>query len=73
MLDQFDILMFAYCLMPNHFHLLMKVQKGENLSRGMQWFMTTHVRRYHRHYRSTGHLWGRGATKVLSYRTTIIL
>jgi putative transposase len=23
----------------------------------MQWFMTTHVRRYHRHYRSTGHLW----------------
>jgi putative transposase len=57
MLDQFGIVMFAYCLMPNHFHLLVKVQKGEDLSRGMQWFMTTHVRRYHRHYRSSGHLW----------------
>ena len=57
MLDKFDIVLFAYCLMPNHFHLLVKAQKGENLSRGMQWFMTTHVRRYHRHYRSSGHLW----------------
>jgi putative transposase len=43
--------------MPNHFHLLVKVQKSQDLSRGMQWFMTTHVRRYHRHYRSSGHLW----------------
>jgi putative transposase len=23
----------------------------------MQWFTTTHVRRYHRHYQSSGHLW----------------
>ena len=23
----------------------------------MQWFTTTHVRRYHRHYGSSGHLW----------------
>lgn len=54
---QFNIGLYAYCLMPNHFHLLVKVPKGENLSRGMQWFTTTHVRRYHQHYRSSGHLW----------------
>ena len=23
----------------------------------MQWWMTSHVRRYHRHYRSHGHVW----------------
>ena len=55
--QEFNLELFAYCLMPNHFHLLVKVQKSEDLSRGMQWFMTTHVRRYHRHYRSSGHLW----------------
>ena len=57
MLEQFDIVLFAYCLMPNHFHLLVKVYKGEDLSRGMQWFTTTHVRRYHRHYGTSGHVW----------------
>ncbi|MBT0653100.1 REP-associated tyrosine transposase [Geomobilimonas luticola] len=57
MKSEFGIDLFSYCLMPNHFHLLVKVQNGESLSRGMQWFMTTHVRRYHRHYRTSGHLW----------------
>ena len=57
MLKKFNMDMFTYCLMPNHFHLLVKVKEGENLSRGMQWFTTTHVRRYHQHYRSSGHLW----------------
>jgi putative transposase len=23
----------------------------------MQWWLTTHVRRYHRHYQSSGHVW----------------
>lgn len=57
MLERFTIDLYAYCLMPNHFHLLVKAEKGEDLSRGMQWFTTTHVRRYHRHYGTSGHLW----------------
>lgn len=55
--EQFGAYLYAYCLMPNHFHLLVKATRGEELSRGMQWFMTTHVRRYHQHYQSSGHLW----------------
>ncbi len=51
------IALYAYCLMPNHFHLLVKAVAGEDLSRCMQWLMTTHVRRYHTHYQSSGHLW----------------
>ena len=55
--ERYPVGLFAYCLMTNHFHLLIRPQKGEDLSRFMQWFMTSHVRRYHRHYRSSGHIW----------------
>lgn len=57
MMSQFCIVIYAYCLMPNHFHLLLKPRTAEDLSHSMQWFMTTHVRRYHRHYGTSGHLW----------------
>lgn len=47
----------AWVLMPNHFHLLVRPEQGDELSRAMQWLMTSHVRRYHGHYRSSGHVW----------------
>jgi putative transposase len=47
----------AYCLMPNHFHLALWPRDDGGLSRWMHWLMTTHVRRYLRHYRSSGHVW----------------
>jgi putative transposase len=56
-LDSFDIKLLAYCLMPNHFHLLLQPDKGEELSKFMQWLMTSHVRRYHQHYGTSGHVW----------------
>lgn len=54
---RYPLELFAYCLMPNHFHLLLRTMQAQDLSRGMQWFMTSHVRRYHRHYGSSGHIW----------------
>ena len=54
---RYPVTLFAYCLMPNHFHLLVQAEKGEALSRYMQWFMTSHVRRYHRRHGSSGHVW----------------
>ncbi|MDH4210207.1 MAG: transposase [candidate division WOR-3 bacterium] len=51
------ISIFAYCVMPNHFHFVVMPERGEDLSRWMQWFMTSHVRRYHGHYRTCGHVW----------------
>lgn len=47
----------AYCLMPNHFHVAVWPRKDGELSRWMQWLLTAHVRRYHRHYQSSGHVW----------------
>jgi putative transposase len=47
----------AYCLMPNHFHLVVWPTADGDLSRWMHWLLNTHVRRYHQHYHSSGHLW----------------
>jgi putative transposase len=47
----------AYCLMPNHFHLVLWPHRDGDLSRWMQWLLTAHVRRYHCHYESSGHVW----------------
>ena len=42
----------GYCLMPNHFHLLMRPQADGDLGRWVQWLLMAHARRYHRHYKS---------------------
>ena len=47
----------AWCLMPNHFHFVLRPHHDGDLSRWVQWLTTTHVRRYHRVHGSSGHLW----------------
>lgn len=47
----------GYCLLGNHFHLILWPRKDGDLSRWMQWLLTAHVRRYHRHYGGSGHVW----------------
>jgi putative transposase len=39
----------AFSLMPNHFHMVVRPHGNGDLSRWMQWLMTTHVRRYLKH------------------------
>ncbi len=46
------------CLMPNHFHLILWPRRDGDLGRWMQWVMTSHVRRHHRRYGTSGHVWG---------------
>lgn len=47
----------AYCVMPNHFHLVLWPRNDGDLGVWMQWLMTAHVRRHHRRYRTSGHVW----------------
>jgi len=47
----------ALCLMPNHFHLVVWPFGDGDLSRWMQWVLTTHVRRHHMRYETTGRVW----------------
>ena len=55
--SKFSVKVFGVCLMPNHFHLVVQPATEATLSPFMQWWMTSHVRRYHQHYRSHGHVW----------------
>jgi len=49
----------AYCLMPNHWHLVLWPREDGDLSRFVGWASLTHTRRWHAHRRSegTGHLY----------------
>jgi putative transposase len=49
--------LLAYCLMSNHFHLVLWPREDDHLSAYMGWLSTAHVRRYHQHYHSSGHVW----------------
>ena len=55
--ERLPLRVVGWCLMPNHFHLVLWPLEDGDLSRWMQWLMTCHVRRYHRHYQSSGHVW----------------
>ena len=45
----------AYCLMSNHFHLVVETPKG-NLVAGMKWFLGTYTSRFNRRHKLFGHL-----------------
>lgn len=47
----------AWCLMPNHFHMVLWPHEDGDLARWMQWLATCHVRRYHSRYKGSGHGW----------------
>jgi putative transposase len=54
-----DMRLLAYCLMPNHFHLLVWPRADGDLSQFMRWLTVTHTQRWHAHHRTagTGHLY----------------
>ncbi len=55
MSDRFEVDVYAYVLMDNHYHLLLKTNKP-NISKSMQWFGTTYTRRYNIKHKRSGHL-----------------
>ena len=49
--------LLCYCIMPNHFHLLVRPHGDGDLGRWMHWLMTAHVGRHHCVYESNGRIW----------------
>jgi REP element-mobilizing transposase RayT len=45
----------AFCLMPNHFHLVIETPQA-NLVAGMKWFLGTYTSRFNRRHKLFGHL-----------------
>jgi putative transposase len=47
----------GYCLMPNHFHLMLKPRGDLDISRWMHWLLTTHAGRVRRGHGARGRIW----------------
>jgi putative transposase len=55
--ERHDVGVLAYCLMPNHFHLVLRPTANGALGRWMHWLMTSYVQWYRLRYESVGHIW----------------
>ena len=56
---RFEMRLLSFCVMKNHWHLVLWPDERVSISAFMHWLTSTHVVRYHRHYglRGTGHLY----------------
>jgi len=55
MSERYDVDIFAYMLMDNHYHLLIRTNSA-NLSKSMQWLGTTYSTRFNLRHERNGHL-----------------
>ncbi len=56
MKSSYEVLLFSYCLMPNHFHLVTREEATGAMSGAMHWLQTSYVSRFRTKYESTGHV-----------------
>ena len=63
---RYPFALFGYCLMTNHFHLLLKPAPGQSISRILQSLTVAHTWRHHRREGTSGHVWqGRFRSPVI--------
>jgi putative transposase len=55
LVERFHFVIHAYCLMDNHYHLLVETPQG-NLSKGMRQLNGVYTQRFNWKYEKTGHL-----------------
>ena len=52
--DRTRVRIAAYCLMPNHWHLLLWPRRDGELSEVLRWITVTHTQRWHAHHHTAG-------------------
>ena len=63
---KYSFYLYAYCLMPNHLHLMGKPSHPEKLSNLMQCLQRSYTAYYNKKYEKVGHLWqGKFKTKII--------
>ncbi len=63
----------AYCLMPNHYHLLVRQQAGGSLERAMRCFEVSYVKYYNGRYAQVGHLFqGRYQLRLITSNADLV-
>jgi putative transposase len=53
--DEYPVELLAYCVMSNHWHLVLEPAGTDALIDFMHWVTTTHAIRWHRHHKTVGH------------------
>ncbi len=62
----YGFLLYGYCLMPNHIHLVGETSDPAFLSKFMQGFLRSYTAYFNKKYKKVGHLWqGRFKSKVI--------
>jgi putative transposase len=54
-LQKYSVELFAFTLMPNHWHLVLRPGKDGQMGRLLRWVSATHTLRYHGHYHRHGY------------------
>ena len=63
---RFGFLLYGYCLMPNHIHLIGEPGELNNLAKFMQGLTRSYTAYYNKRYKKVGHLWqGRFKSKAI--------
>jgi putative transposase len=64
---KYPFLLYGYCLMPNHIHIIGEPKDPEELPKLMQSLHRSYTAYYNKKYNTVGHLWqGRFRTKVIN-------
>ena len=45
---------FSYCVMPNHWHFVVRPKASQQVSSFFRWLTHTHTMRWHAHYQTQG-------------------
>jgi putative transposase len=65
--ERYPFRLFAFCLLSNHFHLVLQPDKGQSISRILQSLTVAHTWRFHKQHGSSGHVWqGRFKSPVIA-------
>lgn len=55
--DHSPLPIIGACVMPNHVHFIVQPADDDQVARWTHWLFTTHARRYHKKYKSSGRVW----------------
>src|SRR5687767_6553933 len=53
-IEHAEVEVLAFCLMPNHWHLVLRPKGPRELAKYIGWVTNTHAKRYREHYHTAG-------------------
>jgi len=63
---RYGFLLYGFCLMPNHIHMVGEPREVKNLAKFMQGLLRSYTAYFNKRYKKVGHLWqGRFKSKII--------